>query len=270
MDPNKKHQAQVGAFIFLGLVAVLASILALGGSKSIFKSYVTLYARLDQVQGLNEGSVVSVSGFNVGNVKEISFSGEQKALVVSMKIDSKFINRITKGSTAEIRTQGALGDKFVFIAPGDPTAAPLGEGEYIDSAPTSDLMGILSEKGGEAAKVFEIIDEIHKLTKIINADGRSEKIVSNLAEASTNLKLTSTEAYKLVSELRGQNPAKIKDSVEKLNSILAKIDRGEGTLGALINDNSLHEQLKNLLGGDQRKKYMKSLIRNSIEKSEEK
>lgn len=270
MDSNRNHQLRVGLFIFLGLVAVLASILALGGNKSLFKSFVTLRVQMDQVQGLNEGSVVSVTGIPVGNVREISFSEEKKSLVVEMKVDKRFLGRITKGSTAEIRTQGALGDKFVYITPGDPKEQVLKDGDFLETAPNTDLMGILSERGGEASKVFEIIDEIHKLAKTINKDGRSEKIIENLTETTASLKVTANEAKQLIAELRGQNPAKIREAIEKLNSILAKVDSGEGTLGALINDSSLHDQLKSFLGGDQRKKYMKSIIRSSIEKSEQK
>jgi phospholipid/cholesterol/gamma-HCH transport system substrate-binding protein len=161
-----------------------------------------------------------------------------------------------------------LGDKYVYIIPADSKNEALKNGDYLDTAVSTDFMNIISEKGGEATKVFEIIDEVYKLSKVINKDGRSEKIFSNLADASYNLKTTSEEASKLITELRGQNPAKIHEAIEKLNSILSKIDRGDGTLGALINDPSLHDQLKTMLGGDQRKKYMKSLIRTSIEKSE--
>ena len=53
----------------------------------------------------------------------------------------------------------------------------------------------------------------------------------------------------------------------KLDKILSKIDRGEGTLGALVNDPTLHESLKSALGVNQRRKTMKTIIRSSIEKS---
>lgn len=47
----------------------------------------------------------------------------------------------------------------------------------------------------------------------------------------------------------------------RLNSILAKIDRGEGTLGLLLNDPTLYEELKLLVGGANRSTVVRSLIR---------
>jgi len=46
-----------------------------------------------------------------------------------------------------------------------------------------------------------------------------------------------------------------------LDSILAKIDRGEGTLGLLVSDPSLYQELRGLLGGANRSLVVRSLIR---------
>jgi phospholipid/cholesterol/gamma-HCH transport system substrate-binding protein len=50
------------------------------------------------------------------------------------------------------------------------------------------------------------------------------------------------------------------DAGARLNSILAKIDTGEGTLGLLLNDPSVYEDLKQLLGGAERSTVVKTLI----------
>lgn len=52
----------------------------------------------------------------------------------------------------------------------------------------------------------------------------------------------------------------------RLNSILAKVDRGEGTMGMLLNDPSLYEDLKILLGGAQRSAVVRSLISLSVDR----
>ena len=46
----------------------------------------------------------------------------------------------------------------------------------------------------------------------------------------------------------------------RLNSILAKIDRGEGTLGLMLNDPTLYEELKILVGGANRSRVVRSMI----------
>lgn len=56
------------------------------------------------------------------------------------------------------------------------------------------------------------------------------------------------------------------DAGARLNSILAKIDTGEGTLGLLLNDPSLYEDLKQLVGGAERSTVVKTLIQMSGKK----
>ena len=53
-------------------------------------------------------------------------------------------------------------------------------------------------------------------------------------------------------------------------SVMEKIDSGKGTLGALINDPSLHQNLKSVLGGSQRNRYMKEMARESIQNVDKK
>lgn len=55
----------------------------------------------------------------------------------------------------------------------------------------------------------------------------------------------------------------------RLNSILAKVDRGEGTFGLMLNDPTLYEDLKILVGGAQRSGVVRSLIRMSVESGRE-
>ena len=62
MDKNAAHQVRVGAFVTLGLIALILTMFTLGGNHSLFVKYTTLKAQLKQVQGLNDGSVISLAG----------------------------------------------------------------------------------------------------------------------------------------------------------------------------------------------------------------
>ena len=55
----------------------------------------------------------------------------------------------------------------------------------------------------------------------------------------------------------------------RLNSILSKIDDGEGSLGMLLNDPTLYEDLKVLVGGAQRSAVVRSLIRFAVDSGNE-
>lgn len=259
-----KNQIRVGAFVSVAFMIVLTSLFLIGGDQ-LLEKYVILHAHFEHVQGLNEGSLVSLQGIRVGTIKKFIFVPEKNQVDVFMKINEQYLRRITHGSRVEVRTAGALGDKFIFIQPGAAGESALRDGDVLDIAPPTDIMGMLAEKGAEANKIFDIINEVHKLTKSINSENRAEKIMKNFTEASQNLKDTSKETKDLISEIKNQNTKKLSSAVDKLDRILTKIDRGDGSLGALINDPSLHESLKGMVGGPDRKKNIKSLIRSSIE-----
>lgn len=53
---------------------------------------------------------------------------------------------------------------------------------------------------------------------------------------------------------------------ESLKGIMAEVEKGEGTIGALIADPTLYDNLKSLLGGAERSFLLRSMIRKSIEK----
>lgn len=269
MESHISTQVKVGIFITIGTLLIFASIFFLGADKSLFTSYVRLHAHFEQVQGLSEGSVVSLSGVTVGNVEDITFIPEKNSLNVKMKINSDFIARIREGSQVEIRTQGALGDKFIFILPGEPTSPVVKEGDILDVAKATDLIGIISERGSEANKIFDIINELQKMTRAMNAENRLARIMNNLENASNSFNQTSKDAQKFIAQVNSRGGGeKFSHSLDKLDSILTKIDKGEGSLGAFISDPTIHSKLKALLGGSSQKDRVKTLLRTSIEKEE--
>lgn len=265
---GSNYQFKVGVFVSLGLVFILASILILGGSRSFFTNYQVYQTRLEQVQGLNKGSLVSVSGLNVGNIKEMHLD-EGPAVVVSFTVSAREARRLTKSSTVEVRTSGALGDKFLYISPGLSGEEALPEGSWVPALEGKDLLDALTAKGGEATKILMVIDELLKFTRSLNGNGRTDRILMQVAETSENLRVLSQDLRAMTQNLKTDTPQHIREAAQRLNSILEKLDRGEGSLGALINDSSLHEQLKSLLGSSQRQKSLKKMLESSIDSGAE-
>ena len=54
----------------------------------------------------------------------------------------------------------------------------------------------------------------------------------------------------------------------RLNAILAKLDEGEGSLGLLVNDPTLYEELQLLVGGANRSAVVRTLVRMLSESEE--
>lgn len=271
MKTTWEHQKRVGIFVTIGILTICLSIFFIGGSE-VFKSKLQLRARFPQIQGLTTGSVISLSGIKVGNIQDVNFIPNQNSIEVILNVDQEFNTKITEGSQIEIRTQGALGDKYLFITPGPIENPPLKKDAVIPNAPNSDLLSVLSEKGDRAAAVFDILDNLQKITQSLLLENRMAKIPAQTEQVLLQMSQTLVESQKLLSDMRGSDSSgassKMSRIMDKVEKILNKIDKGEGSLGALINDTSVHDQLKNLLGAQSASQQTRSLLRTSIKHQE--
>jgi phospholipid/cholesterol/gamma-HCH transport system substrate-binding protein len=249
METSLSKEIKVGIFAGLGVLAFLISIILLGGDKLFLRSTYRLRVDLTDVQGLARGSVVTLEGVPAGNIHALRFMPGSKMIEVTMDLDTSYRNRITEGSKASVKTQGALGDKYIYIEAGPLDGPVLANNALLESGGEGDLLDVLTKKGADLAKIIEVIKEVRDLLHAINENGRSAKLMQNLVSDSEDLKVVLAETRK---------------PIAKLDSILSKIDRGDGTLGALVNDPSLHNRLMQILGGSQRNKFLTPMIRESI------
>ncbi len=257
MESQTQSEWKVGVFVTIGLISLAFTILALGGDQMFLVSKMQLKVKFPQVQGLAKGSVVSLSGVIIGNVRHIEFVENDGQLEVTMDIDRSYHSRIPQGSTASVKTQGALGDKYIYIEPGSLTSPPIQEGGYLTAHTGGDLFDVISKRGAELAGVLEVIKEVQTLFQNINRNGRSAQLVDNLLQSSHNLNLFLVEARGALKETRG-------GTLRRLESVLTKMDEGQGTLGALLNDPHLHNRLSTLLGEQPRHQFLTPLIRDTI------
>jgi phospholipid/cholesterol/gamma-HCH transport system substrate-binding protein len=271
MKAPKEHQLRVGLFITIGIVILCVSIFFLGGS-NVIKSQVYFKARFSQTQGLQKGSVVSFTGITVGNIDDIDLLPGENTVEIIMKIDAKFAERFTEGTEVDIRTQGALGDKYIFVKPGNPQAKPITPETVLPVMHATDIISVFNEKGDQAAKIFDILNDLHTITQSIASENQLGRLIGNTDSTMAQLKKTLEESERLIKEIRGgsnaNEPSKIAKSVDKLDHILTRLEKGEGTLGALLTDSALHERLKVMLGADNKTNSIRSLMRTSIEHQE--
>ena len=270
-ESNVKLEWKVGAFVGLGLLLAMVSILVLGGNRIAFTRYVHVVSYFEEVQGLFPGSVVSLAGLPVGNVKRIKFAQGQNKLAVEMDIDQQFAERVVEGTTSDVRTQGALGDKYVYLTPGPPVGKSLPDGAVIATNDSGDIMKLLTSKDEGVGQVLGLIKELRALVASLNANGRAAGTFENASSAALQLKNTLVQMDGLIRDLRSEIPhdQKMKLAISALASVMQKIDQGKGTLGALVNDPSVHQRLKAMLGGSQRNAYLKDMLRDSIKQNED-
>ncbi len=267
MTERGATELKVGIGVGIGLLLLVMTVLLLGGNRSFLSSTYVLKIPFEKIDGLSSGSLVKLSGFDVGNISSIEFSEKDSKLIVFVKILKEHQSRITTKSVAGMRTQGALGDKYVYISPGEPGGTPLKDGDFIQVEQSTDLISTLTQRGNELSKVFDIVSELDKFAKTLNKDGRSEKFIENLTSASEHMNLAMGKFNLAMSDLRGEDQRNLIKIAKGLVSIVQKIDNGTGTLGALVNDPTIHEQVKAFVGGSKRNDYMKSLIQRTIQEN---
>lgn len=252
-------QIKVGIFVAAGLSVLFTTIFMLGSNKSLFQQVVEIHSFFDSVQGLNKGSIVSLAGVKVGNIDRITFNENKNLVEVVAIIDTEYISRIKKDSRVEIRTQGALGDKFLYITPGTSGAASISHGDELVSDYGNDILSIISKRGNESENLFDILIDIKKITHALTENNRINHISGNLEKTTENLNRLTDKLNKAL------ETGSLDRSMNKLERILDKVDRGEGTLGALVNDRTIHERIKTILGAGQQGQHIKNILKSSVE-----
>lgn len=254
MNPSKKMEIRVGIFVAIGLILFCVIVLILGGNKFMFKQQYQLRVRFEQTQGLDRGSLVTFAGLTIGHIADLKFNPNSTSVELTLDIDREYQNLITTTSMAVVKTQGALGDKYIFVSPGKTEGLTLKDGDLLPSENQEDFLDMLSGKSSEMQNIGEIVHELSELLKNVNAENRSALLMENLAATSKNLKGVTGD------------PA-LTRSLHRLENILKKVDQGQGTLGRLINDPTLHEKILDLLGESKRNRYLQPLLQESVRSS---
>ncbi len=275
MKKSKEHiQVQVGAFMAIGILLFMMAIFFLGSKMNLLQKYYNLVCYFDKVNGLRVGAPVQLAGINVGHIDSISFEdrlveGEEnkleKQLIVKvkavMKIDGRYKDRIRADSVASIQTQGLLGDRMVFLTVGTQESQPLENGQIVEN---------VVNPSGFNQLVFEGNDLIQKAKTLLdnssgfihNTDSLVAKLNTVMGEFVYDNKHKRT--FTRIDNILGNFEVASYD----LKSVTEKINHGEGTLGSLVNDDSLFQDLKMLFGKANRNKLIRSVIRYTLETKE--
>ena len=105
-----------------------------------------------------------------------------------------------------------------------------------------------------------VLTEIKNGNGVLNALVYDKNLRGKLDQAIANLDSAAQE-------IGGDNGVAIelKKTMSNLREISQRLKDGEGTLGALINDPTLYDQVKGLLGESQRSKFVRTAIRYLID-----
>ncbi|MBN2224327.1 MAG: MCE family protein [Deltaproteobacteria bacterium] len=274
MAKKTAQEIRVGLFIFIGLILAFIVVFSIGGKDQLFREQYTLYTHFKDVGGLIAGSPVRLAGVEVGTVSRIWFLTERdKRLVgVELKINASVKERIHDDSTASIRTMGVLGDKYIAVTLGSPDKPVLADGDFITSSETVELLAYLEKADKIVNNIEDITDSLNEFMTPLKEGGSGEdvaRILKNTDTIVTEIKDGNGTLHSLVygdTEGGTNTMESLNNSAERLDSVLTKIDSGEGSLGALVNDPTLYEDLKTLMGGAKRSKILNAVVGSTMRK----
>jgi phospholipid/cholesterol/gamma-HCH transport system substrate-binding protein len=263
MKPTRLTELKVGIFVVLILFLFGAGVFVIGSHQKYFQRQYTLWASYSNIKGLIVGSPVSLAGLTVGRVNSIIFPEDpsDKTIKVELRINRGVQKRIREDSIASIQTVGLLGDKYVEISLGSPEKDVLQNGARIASVNPIDL----SEYAAKVEETINVVNTILIDIKEISGEIRGGKGLLHAilydpagGELVHNLSVASGSLDDLMKDLSS--------AAQSANNIVKKVERGEGSLGGIINDPTVYEDLKVILGGAKRSKTIRGLIRYTIKK----
>jgi len=246
-------------------------------STPLFDNSKTFYAVYHHVGGLQSGTQVTINGFTVGKVNDIKFNDASGNLLVTFTVDNGF--SFSKNSNAELYDTGIIGGKGIQIKPVFDDAVMAKSGDTLPSSTRPGLTelvqqrltplqmkveGAVTNADSLLMNVNDILDiktkkdlresiaGLNQLVKSFQGSANSlnqiltenkddlDKSISNLGVITDNFnKLSDT----LANAGLGETIKKLQFTMGNINDMMAKIEGGEGSLGKLVNDKALYNNL---------------------------
>ena len=261
MNKSLEIEVKVGFFVAIGFALIMLTIILLGGSKAVFTQTTSYYTRFSHVDGIVSGALVKLSGVNVGQVDDVEFEKNTGLVKVHFSIKTNYQDAVHQDSSVTLATQGVLGDKYLVLNGGNPALPLLSPLSEIRSEAPKDFKETMNNADDVIARLKVSLGHMETILGGFAKENRADMFFRNMSLVSSNMNAATNELPKKVQDFYS--------SLGHMNSIMSKIDRGDGTLGALINDPSLYEDLKTLLGGANRNRVLKYFVRKSVEDSRE-
>ena len=249
-------ETKVGFFVLLGLTILGVSIMKLSDVR-LERRY-TVYMVFDDIQGLNDKSQVRIAGVEVGQVEKVGL--EEGRAKVTAKIKGEV--PIYANAVVRVKLIGLIGSQFLDLNPGTPEAPKLKDGDTIFGAPTKSLTDLIDKlndliegkpgKPGIGEDLKATVSNLRSVTDSLNfAIGMQRDeikgIVKNLHSFTTDLKGLASDLHDISSSKKADIEAsitKLKSVLERVDDMLAKVQRGEGPVGKLLADKEMGEEVK--------------------------
>ena len=239
-----RTEVLVGTFVIFGFVLLSLIVFFVSGVYLVRSGY-RVNVIFNYVSILDKGAPVRMAGVRIGEVTNVSLQEEpatgQTRVRVQLFIAKGF--EIRENYLFNVRGTHVLSEPHIEISPQASKAPFLKDGDIVqgvDPVP----MEVLVDRADAIASDLEAI---FKRLKTVVEDKQTEKeireAIHNIASISRFLNQMLSGSDKDIS----QSLKHLSQSTESLESILNKIDKGEGTVGKLVSEKELYEEMRDFV-----------------------
>src|SRR5680860_561733 len=239
MKKNTSQNIKLGLFIIIGSILLVLTVYFIGSKKDLFQNTSKISSVFKNVNGLQLGNNVRLSGVNIGIVRGIKILNDT-TIVVDMIIEENTVHLIKKNSIATVSSDGLVGSMIVDILPGKkPSNEIVKPGDTIQSLnkiSTAEMLNTLKTTNDNAALLTE---DLLKITQAINnGEGlmgtllKDDTLAGNIKQTFSNLEQTSKTANR---------------SINRFNEILNQVNLKESLAGVLLSDTTSAKNMRGIL-----------------------
>ena len=223
------REVKVGLFVFIAFVLLAVMIFSISDFYTTQAQYTyPLRVRFNFVNGIDTGAPVRVSGVKVGEVRSVRVYRDEANQRVQVELGVRLSRDavLEEDSTAYINTLGLLGEKYLEIVPGTPGGRVLTGGEILVGKDSVSTEKLIESSYRTVQQMDQAIGSINRLLSDPETQDSLKETLSNSKEAAVQLTQFLTQA----------------------NEVMGKINRGEGTVGRLLTQDDLYQDLKAMAG----------------------
>ena len=263
-----KSEARVGVFILAGALAALMA-LFLMTDPSMFRGRYSVFAVVENAGGLRRSDPVQMLGVNIGRV--MTFEMVPAGVNIELEIEGEY--SIPDDSRVRLVGVGLLGGRTVEVLPGNSPVMADG-GDVLQGTVTSDVFGIVSDIGDEAADMIQRVADLLNEPTVSSFQTSAQELESLLTDVAVIAREQRSEITQLVESINeaaravgsattstaptlesaamradsalvavNRNLEVLEPAITDLRAILGRMERGEGTLGRRSRDDSLYVNL---------------------------